>query len=237
MPFSTAKGMIVVMKGLVVEIAGKHAIILKTDGEFEKVKNNNFQVGYEINLNQYNGFSKETLGNTSIIRKIVSIAAVFAIIFGLTYGVYSYGMPYTYVSVDINPSVEITANIFDRIINIEGINDDGKKLISLKQYRNKKVRDGIGNIIKSAVEEGYIKPEYSNMLLLTISSKDIKKFGIIEKDIEEAVGKEINVSEIDTSIYIENVEVKKHDDAKNLGISSGKYLLLEKMKESEPEIV
>ncbi len=224
------------MKGLVMEIRGRHAIVLKTNGEFEKIKNNNFKVGYEVNLDQYNGFSKETVSNIGTLRKIVSIAAVFMIIFSLSYGVYSYNTPYSYVSVDINPSVEITANVFDRIINIEGINNDGEKLVSLKHYKNKKVRDGIGNIIESAVKEGYIKPEYSNMVLLTIASRDTEKSERIEKDIEEVVGKEINTSEIDSTIYIEKVETKKHDDAKNLGISPGKYLLIEKMKESEPEI-
>lgn len=224
------------MKGLVVEIAEKYAIILKNNGQFEKVRNNNFQVGYEINLEQYNGFFDGIIRNTDPIRKIISIAAVFIIVFGLSYAAYSYSMPYTYVSMDINPSIEIAANIFDRIINIEGINGDGKKLISSKQYKNKKVRDGIGDIIKSAVEEGYIKSGDSNILFLTISSMGSDKYEKIEKDIEEVVVKEIDTSEIDTNVYIEKIEVKKHDDAKSLGISPGKYLLIEKMKENESEM-
>ena len=49
------------MKGLVMEIRGRHAIVLKTNGEFEKIKNNNFKVGYEVILISITDFLKKTV--------------------------------------------------------------------------------------------------------------------------------------------------------------------------------
>ena len=108
------------MKALVLEVEGKHAVVLNKEGEFIRIKNDGtFRVGYEIDV------PIQTAG-VSILTRIGQIAAVVVIMLGLSSGAYCYSTPYSYVSLDINPSIEIQANIFDRIINVEGLNDEAK---------------------------------------------------------------------------------------------------------------
>jgi len=229
------------MKALVVEVTDKYIIALKSDGTFVKisksgyVKSNNVElnVGDEIEL-----FRCDKTGSriNRAISRAAAIAAAFLLLFGFSYAVYCYYKPYSYISVDINPSVEITANVYDRVINVEGINEDGQKIAALKEYKNKSVRDGIKEIMVSALEQGYIKQDYENMMLLTISSKDEKKLAKLENELQEVISEQVNKSNINTSLYIEEINVSKHDNAKSMEISPGKYLLIEKLKESNPEV-
>lgn len=148
------------MKGIVAEINGKYAIILTQSGMFKKVKaEKHMTVGCEINMNQ----PTDNLNGTRYISKVVSIAAAALLVMGVGFGAYSYTIPYSYVDLDINPSIEITTNIYDRIIGIEALNEDGKKLLHESKLKNARLESGISQLISIATEQGYLKA-YSGSL-------------------------------------------------------------------------
>jgi hypothetical protein len=200
------------MKALIVEISDKYVILLKNNGEFVKIPRvyctgeSELKAGCEVDSSPWERNIEKAKKDALRIaaRKVASIAAIFLLVLCIYWGVDSYYRPYTYISIDINPSVEIVTNIFDRIINIRGINDDGKKIVSLKEYRNRSVNEGIENIIGSAIETGYIKQNYENVVLLTILSKDPDEIIKIEEDIQKTIAEEISAAGMDTSIY--NIE-------------------------------
>ncbi len=142
------------MKGIVAEINGKYAIILTQSGIFKKVKaEKHMTVGCEINMNQPIGNSN----GTRYIAKVVSIAAAALFVMVVGFGAYSYTIPYSYVDLDINPSIELTTNIYDRIIGVEALNEDGKKLLYESNLKNTRLESGISRLISIATEQGYLK--------------------------------------------------------------------------------
>ena len=52
---------------------------------------------------------------------------------GGAYG--AYGMPYGTVEVRINPDVKMSVSYMDRVVGLEGVNEDGKKLIDQVSYK------------------------------------------------------------------------------------------------------
>lgn len=218
------------MKVVIVDIEGKYAVALKKDGEFIKVRNNGkYKVGYEYDIEK--NFS------TGKVARIASIAAVFVLIVGMGAGVYSYNMPYSYVDLEINPSIEITANIFDRIINVKSLNDDGEQILPRNSIKNRVLQEGIDIILSNAVEHGYLKKDQENAIIITVSAKDSSKAGQLEESIEAVASEKLQSYSVKSEILIEETTVdKKQEAAEKYGITSGKMNLINKLLEKDPEL-
>lgn len=219
------------MKAVIVDIKGRDAIVLSKDGQFIKVRNKGpLQVGIEIDLNE----KKRTIPYKFMVRTVAA-AAVFVFSIGIGYGAYSYYTPYSYIDVDINPSVEIVANRYDRILKVEAINDDGAKVLEDQSFKNKPVNFAVEEIIKQASEKGYMKEEVTNAVMLTVSSKDESKAQEVEKKVQEAAKDKIETSGVKSDVLVEKVTLERRDEARQMDISPGKLVLIERLQEVKPE--
>ena len=64
------------------------------------------------------------------MRKKIALALAMGVILSSAGGAYAYAKaPVAYVSMDINPSVELGVNVFDNVVSVEAYNEDGKKNI------------------------------------------------------------------------------------------------------------
>jgi len=141
------------MKGIVAEIKGKYAVVLTQEGLFQRVKaTSDMEVGKEIDLSSPAVKPKPARA----IAKVASLAAAGLLILGTGIAAYSYTVPYSYVYVDINPSIELTANIYDRIIRADALNPDGEELLSEYDLRNERVDTAVLRILNAAVKQGYL---------------------------------------------------------------------------------
>lgn len=144
------------MKGIVAEIKGKYAVILTQDGLFKKVRAlPGMTVGMETELERLSGDT----GNRRFAARVVSMAAAGLLVLGVGFGAYSYTIPYSYVDIDINPSIELAVNIYDRIIDTKALNEDGEKLLMSKDLRHKSLDNGVRDLLNRAVEQGYLTTE------------------------------------------------------------------------------
>ncbi|HOQ07311.1 MAG TPA: anti-sigma factor domain-containing protein [Clostridiales bacterium] len=139
------------MRGIVMEIKGKYAVILTEDGQFRKIK---AQPGMTVGAETDAGRPMKAVSAWKPVYRIASVAASLLVVLGI--GIFSYNMPYSYVDFDINPSIGLTANIYDRIIGVEALNDDGGRLIGNKDLRHMKLDEGVMVLLSSAVEQGYL---------------------------------------------------------------------------------
>lgn len=199
------------------------------DGSFVKIKNcSDFTVGCETD------FIAAPQTNTRLIARVSSIAASFIIAFGIGWGVY--GMPYSYVNIDINPSIQLTSNLFDRIIKVEALNADGKKLTASRHLDNMKLDDGMAEILDEAVKEGYIKNGEYNAVVFSVSSKNDDKSLKLEGDLKSRAESEFASDKVDSAVIVEKYSLDRLKDARELGISPGKLSLIEKLIEINPEM-
>lgn len=216
------------MKAVVVDIKGNKAVGLTPNGTFVKIKNTGkLGIGCEVDVPtgiiKFNGFAKT-----------VSIAAALIFVIGL--GLFAYNTPYSYIDIDINPSIEVTVNIFNRIIDIKALNNDGNKIIDNISVKNREVKTGIENIIKSALAEGYLKDNNTSAVMFTVSSKSENKVSNIEKTVQSTTSKELKAVKANPEVVVEKVTVENHDKAIKQGISPGKLLLIQKVRQLKPEL-
>lgn len=219
------------MRAVVVDISGKYAVVLNKKGEFIKMRNkNSIQVGCEVEVPSIVDFTR-----TMKLTKVASIAAIFLFVAFIGLGAYGYTVPYSYIDIDINPSVEITMNIYDRVIDVVSLNEDGRELLTkLDSIKNKGIEDGIGSILDKAEEKGYFKDETRNAVMMTVSSKNETKAAKIKEEVQQVAAKKVQTNNANAEVVVEKVNLERHDDAKKIGISPGKLMLIEKAIESNP---
>ena len=121
------------------------------------------KAGYLSKKNTFNNKIKNILGGTYMKRKI-ALAASIAVAFSLGGGVYAYAKtPVAYVSLDINPSVELGVNAFDTVVSAEAYNEDGEKVLEGTNLVNTKVDNAVSTVITNAISDGYIKEDSTNV--------------------------------------------------------------------------
>jgi len=92
-----------------------------------------------------------------------SVAAVFAaVVFGF-YGLH----PAAVLTVDVNPSVQISINHFNRVIGFKALNDDADVLIGRVDWFNRTPENVLVALYQELVEAGFI--ETDDVLLLGLS--------------------------------------------------------------------
>lgn len=215
-------------KGLVLEVNDEYAILADSKGRFVRVKNKGgLQVGSEY----------EARGIFEIKKQIViAVASLFLLSCIGGYG-YTYASPKAYVALDINPSVKLTTNMYDKVIKIETLNEDAKIITKGLKIKNKDIKEVLKLLVASATENGYIVKDSDNAIMVTATSEDETVTEEILNSAEEAINEELEVKEVENAEIIkENTNQERFDEAERLGISPGKMNLLEKLKVESPDI-
>ena len=132
------------MRGIVMEIKGGRCVILKKDGTFAEIRNRNYAVGQEVSA------SNPSVG------KALSAAACLAVICTAAFGYHLYYTPASYVYMDINPSVRLDLNCFERVIDVVPLNEDAEVLLSNLTIRKGTAEDCMNTIVSACQEQNYL---------------------------------------------------------------------------------
>lgn len=114
--------------------------------------------------------------NTSKHRTPVRIAryaaaCACAVIVFAGFGAYSLlTSPESYISIDINPSIELVLNTFDRVITAEAYNADGAEIINAVDIKGKKYTDAVDILLNSPELSAYMTDDAE--LSFTVVSDD-----------------------------------------------------------------
>ncbi|MEG1747124.1 MAG: hypothetical protein RR226_01720 [Oscillospiraceae bacterium] len=216
------------MKAVIVEVKGKFAAALSNDATVVKVKNQNYVIGQVIEMTQ----------TTSTVRKMAlrvsAIAAAFVLTFGLGAGSYAYFAPNSYVSMDVNPSIEYTLNMFDRVLSVNAVNEDGAHLLqefNLKDFNNKTIDEVIKLTLAEIDKEGYFNGDVPGGIVIATSGKNHAKAEALAEALGELV--KTQCKETGKTVKVETLAADQQmiDEAKALGVTPGKLRLVQELME------
>jgi hypothetical protein len=173
-----------------------------------------------------------------IMKKMTSIAAAVVITLGVGAGGYlAYATPINYWGVDINPSVQLGSNIFDRVVEVTALNEDAEVLLADLDLSNEEVDSAVTKIVDEATETGYIDElSEDNAVLITAYSDDEEKGEEVQTKIEEKVKKLLEDKNIKATIIKEKMTEDLKADASSYGISNGKMLLVQRAVAANPDL-
>ena len=171
------------------------------------------------------------------MKKKIALALVACAILSSGTGVYAYvKTPVAYVSMDINPSVELGVNAFDKVVSVEAYNDDGKKIIEGTDLRNYHIDNAISTLVSHAISDGYIKEDGSSVIEITTSTDKDKIAIKFEESLKEVANETLDNNDVEADIETDNVALARRDEARKLGITPGKLNLIQKLQELDPTI-
>ncbi len=166
------------MKYIIMECHTSYAVLLDERGRFWKAANRQYEVGQTVEnpvLMREPGAGKKTR-----IRAVMGIAAAAACFLLAFTGYYrDYMVMNTAICMTINPSVRMELNRKGQVMNVAGVNEDGRAL--LEGYRpGSSDRLAVAReLIERAVEMGYLSA--GGKIVLDIDAPDdaaFQKYGV-----------------------------------------------------------
>lgn len=160
--------------------------------------------------------------------KRTAMALAGIMVFILAGGGYvSYAAPVSSVSIDINPSVELRMNVYDRVVGVTGYNDDGEELAESLDVKNMYCTDAINEVLQSEAVTAAQQDE--GTVEVTVSSRMGNRSEKLRQTICDSTP--VNTQNIYCMDNQEDIEA-----AKEAGISTGKYRAYLELKEINPDI-
>lgn len=223
------------MKAVVLEIKEKWAAVLCEDGVIRKVKKGNFKVGDSFDFEAEN--HKKVVSIGSLRRNMVgSAAALFLIVAGVA-GTYSYNnvLACSYVSLDINPSIEYTLNRQDKVVAVKGLNNDGQKIADeLLAVRKVTLKEALQETKQLLTKKNYLKSGSSEDVLIDISANNSARKDTLKKEALSVFDTEQTKGEL--NLVLTESDLKEHKRASSLGISTGEYKQIQYIKNKSEKV-
>jgi hypothetical protein len=224
-----------VKKGIVMEIDGRFLTLLTPEGEFLKARKekHDYLIGQEIDFFPINQVTKKNKSMFYHFPGKVAAAAVLAIMVGVAsfLPIYNNNEVYAYMSIDVNPSIELAVNADLKVVDLKGYNVEGKQIISkIKEWKHEKVSTVTSTIIEEIKNQGFF--ENHDKVVISAVYDDNKKPKVEEK-------LEANIEKIEDEIEKDNLQLtvvhgtkKERKKAVEQGVTTGVY----KEKQSKIEI-
>ena len=164
--------------------------------------------------------------HASHIRRLAA-ASVFCLFLCAAGVCYLFFAPVTYISVDINPSLELGLHCFRRIISVEGYNDDGASLADSLDLKYLDYMDALDRILKSDTIETLLAGD--NVLSLTVAGESETQNQEVLQDMETSVSGYSNV-------HCHSGDMEEVHEAHSCGMSFGKYQAFLILQELDPSV-
>ena len=102
---------------VIMEIRGRHAAALTRDGSFIRVPNEDYVVGETITLQKHARENRHGIRFGAVASMVAGLLVLFV------GGWKIYITPVGVVSLDVNPSIEYSINLADRVLDITAVNE------------------------------------------------------------------------------------------------------------------
>jgi hypothetical protein len=218
-----------VKKGIVLELDEEFVTLLTPEGEFIQVKKEKeYEIGEEIEARV---MKRPIVCRRSFRYVITSFVAAVALLIATLFHFPSNEV-YAYMSIDINPSIEVGVNEQLKVLKLKAYNKEGKKIVSqLSHWRKKAFADITNEIIELSMKKGYLQ-KGGQVLITTVerkhraaSSRELStELTKIQHSYQQ---KNIIVKTEESTMEVRNRAVKK-------GMTTGKLLQIEQKTKAVP---
>ena len=91
------------------------------------------------------------------------------------------------VILDVNPSIALTVNADERIVNAEGLNEDGWTILNGMDLTDVDITVAVNAVIGSMLQKGYLS-DLQNAILVTVENEDSEKSAALQERISSIIG-------------------------------------------------
>ncbi|MCA0757478.1 anti-sigma factor domain-containing protein [Paenibacillus sp. N4] len=219
-------------RGVVMSVNKQHAIVMTADGQFLRAPiSGKTQIGEELTFD-------EEYKPARIFKPVYRYSGAAAIVLLLMLPLLLYigrdAPPVVaYLSMDINPSVEIGVDEEDKVRELHALNEDGEKIIQGLDYKGMKVEVVAASILQRANVSHYLDTPNKEIFITSVilngqTGLTLDYESILAKKVDEAIRSllaKLSGEAASANVTTLSVPYEVRDAAAANGISSGKMAL------------
>lgn len=193
---------------------------------FDKIHAENELKNRTIELieNKTNGYRKRRIISP---RRLVAAAACFVLLLSVGIGHFAYTTPAFAISIDVNPSIELGVNCFNKVVTVDTYNEDGNAIMSDIDVYNLDYEEALERILTDKDMEEYITQ--NELIAVTVCGKNEKKNNEILDHVASCTAAYKNV-------HCSSGNSHETDAAHEAGMSCGKYKAFLELQALDPDI-
>lgn len=224
-------------RGIVMETGAKFVVVLMPDGQFRKVRTSRKpQIGEEFNFTE-----QRRLQNPRKLYSASAGAAAILLLLFVPFLVNFWGNNHpivAYMTMDVNPSIELGVTKDEKVEELRAINDDGADVTDGLKYKGLPLAEVTEAIMDRISAGPYLNSGEGDVIITSVvvgknATPDYE--ANITSQMDEAVHKSLEKTEKGRSLQVAvttlSAPVEVRDEAKHDGVSAGKmafYLMAKK---------
>ena len=170
------------------------------------------------------GYTRRRTINRTYPLYAAVCACCFFMLFG---GHWLYFTPAAQISIDINPSIEMSINRFGRVVAVNEFNGDGRELSAALDIKYRSYTDAIRQILDNDTIAELLSD--NEIMTITVIGRDRRQSAEILSDVEACTAKQNNTY----CFFASSEEVAQ---AHETGLSCGKYRAFLELESLDPDI-
>ena len=143
----------------------------------------------------------------------------------------------TLIDIDVNPGIELAVDAADRVVTVQAVNADGKRVLNGLTLSDKALPEAVTALFDRMVAQGYVAGE-DNCILVTVQTADNGEADriadAVSTTIDAALAQHDIAAPVATQTVVDFAAVT--DFAEQNGISKGKANFILSLKEKEPSL-
>ena len=142
----------------------------------------------------------------------------------------------SYVTVDINPSIILTTNPWDKVVEVEPLNEDAETLLVNLKLIGLQVDEAVELIIAEATEMGYIDLLAEGEIAMVTAYDGDEVDEDRSEEIRERIQERLENREMAVNVVGHEAVAEQKELANELGVTLGKVLFVQRLQEKYPEL-
>jgi hypothetical protein len=212
-------------RGTVMSLNKRTAVVLTPDGQFVRVKRKaHFEVGEEI----YDNIAVRSFPR--VRQRLVQAGAFASVILLVLFGFLIFRTPpvVAYVSMDINPSIELGLDANERVRELRAMNEDAQAIVAGLKYRGQNLETVMNELARKLVDRHILTLDDGEIVIASVPVRPVQehwetRVALKMKQILSDATKRGNPDQqvaLDVTTVFLPVEVRNEAEAN--GVSSGK---------------
>lgn len=215
-------------KGVILEVNDLYVTLLTPEGEFLRTRklNQEYEVGEEIHFFPTEagqaGKRKHLKLLTGLRGKIIVLVSSIILASTAFAPIYQNQQVYAYMSIDVNPSIELGLNNKLQVISIAPYNKGGDRILSsLEEWKGKDAAAVAEQVLEEIEKQGYLK-EKDDVLIATVKAGESKES--IDQELEETIAEIKETGETDDLDFkVLTGTAEERETAVKEGVTTGIY--------------
>lgn len=210
--------------GIVMEVNGGTAVVLMPDGTFKETgAKPSWQIGEVVPVSAPKG--------KSILFKAAAVAACLAVMLIAGFSVYGgFFRMDSVISIDINPSMELTLNRRGQVIGTKAYNRDAEELLNTLALKWKNYDDALADIMYTEKMQVYLTAnDYLEMSVYSATNEtDIRAY-------VNLLAAELTTAHPQMQVTCSGAGYGQVQQAHNNGMSTGKWRAFSELQQLDPK--